>query len=232
MSDYDNDPLDPESQRIVDEASRRSGSTTWQSDPQLQRLLAAATRTQPKVSKGAWQTSPANAQWKAANDALVSYIDQNRARLGIPAGEYVSPATGQVYKPEGTNWLQFGLLYGGGLLGGFGLQAALGGAAAGAGAAGASTAGTTVATGTAASNISYKDFSTFCPKAIAGIGKLPDTVTGSIAPNQTRTFKRKGQAMSLNNAGDEIVLRDSGDVERDRFAYAASMEGTVVNTGH
>jgi hypothetical protein len=25
-------------------------------------------------------------------------------------------------------------------------------------------------------NISYRDFSTFCPKAIAGIGKLPDTV--------------------------------------------------------
>jgi hypothetical protein len=48
---------------------------------------------------------------------------------------------------------------------------------------------------------------------------------------QPRTFKRNGQAMSLNNAGDEIVLRDGGDVERDRFAYEASTEGAVVNTG-
>ncbi len=58
------------------------------------------------------------------------------------------------------------------------------------------------------------------------------SLTGSIAPNQSRTFKRNGQAMSLNNAGDEIVLRDAGDEERDRFAYAASTEGAVVNTGH
>lgn len=31
-------------------------------------------------------------------------------------------------------------------------------------------------------NISYKDFSTFCPKAIAGIGKLPDTVADRAIP--------------------------------------------------
>jgi beta-lactamase superfamily II metal-dependent hydrolase len=58
------------------------------------------------------------------------------------------------------------------------------------------------------------------------------SLTGSIAPGQARTFKRNGQAMSLNNAGDEVVLRDGGDVERDRFAYTTSTEGAVVNTGH
>ena len=31
-------------------------------------------------------------------------------------------------------------------------------------------------------NITYKDFSTFCPKAIAGIGKLPDTVADRSIP--------------------------------------------------
>jgi hypothetical protein len=31
-------------------------------------------------------------------------------------------------------------------------------------------------------NISFKDFSTFCPKAIAGIGKLPDTVADRSIP--------------------------------------------------
>lgn len=30
--------------------------------------------------------------------------------------------------------------------------------------------------------------------------------------------------MSLNNAGDEVVLLDAVTMERDRFAYAASME--------
>jgi hypothetical protein len=30
--------------------------------------------------------------------------------------------------------------------------------------------------------MSYKDFSTFCPKAIAGIGKLPDTVADRSLP--------------------------------------------------
>jgi hypothetical protein len=34
--------------------------------------------------------------------------------------------------------------------------------------------------------------------------------------------------MSLNNAGDEIVLIDSNQVERDRFAYQSSSEGTVI----
>jgi uncharacterized protein DUF3631 len=40
---------------------------------------------------------------------------------------------------------------------------------------------TTVCVGQGA-NISFKDFSTFCPKAIAGIGKLPDTVADRAIP--------------------------------------------------
>ncbi len=57
-------------------------------------------------------------------------------------------------------------------------------------------------------------------------------LTGTIGPGQRRTFRRNGQDMSLNNAGDEIVLMDHGDVERDRFSYAKSTEGTVIETLH
>jgi cytidylate kinase len=57
-------------------------------------------------------------------------------------------------------------------------------------------------------------------------------LTGSLAPSQSRVFLREGQTMSLNNAGDEIALRDAGNVERDRFEYGAVSEGMVVNTQH
>lgn len=39
-------------------------------------------------------------------------------------------------------------------------------------------------------NISYKDFSTFCPKAIAGIGKLPDTVASRSIPIRLKRAPR------------------------------------------
>lgn len=40
-------------------------------------------------------------------------------------------------------------------------------------------------------NISYKDFSTFCPKAIAGIGKLPDTVADRAIPIRLKRAPRR-----------------------------------------
>jgi 5S rRNA maturation endonuclease (ribonuclease M5) len=39
-------------------------------------------------------------------------------------------------------------------------------------------------------NISYKDFSTFCPKAIAGIGQLPDTVADRSIPIRLKRAPR------------------------------------------
>jgi hypothetical protein len=39
-------------------------------------------------------------------------------------------------------------------------------------------------------NMTYKDFSTFCPKAIAGIGKLPDTVMSRSIPICLKRAKR------------------------------------------
>jgi hypothetical protein len=57
-------------------------------------------------------------------------------------------------------------------------------------------------------------------------------LSGSLAPGTSRTFKRLGQAMTLNNAGDEIVLIDSTTVEQDRFEYSTSSEGVAINTLH
>jgi beta-lactamase superfamily II metal-dependent hydrolase len=57
-------------------------------------------------------------------------------------------------------------------------------------------------------------------------------LSGSLAPGTARTFKRLGQAMTLNNAGDEITLVDATTVERDRFEYTVSSEGVAINTSH
>ncbi|OFV95845.1 MAG: hypothetical protein A3H28_08915 [Acidobacteria bacterium RIFCSPLOWO2_02_FULL_61_28] len=57
-------------------------------------------------------------------------------------------------------------------------------------------------------------------------------LTGALAPGEARTSRRSGQAMSLNNAGDEVVLVDAEDVERDRFEYSATGEGTIIKTLH
>lgn len=40
-------------------------------------------------------------------------------------------------------------------------------------------------------NLTYKDFSTFCPKAIAGIGKLPDTVADRSLPIRLKRAPRR-----------------------------------------
>jgi hypothetical protein len=58
------------------------------------------------------------------------------------------------------------------------------------------------------------------------------SMTGAVAAGQSRVFRRNGQAMSLNNAGDEIALLDAMSVERDRFAYGATSEGVAILTGH
>lgn len=57
-------------------------------------------------------------------------------------------------------------------------------------------------------------------------------LSGPLNAGETRVFQRNGQAMSLNNAGDEIVLVDASNAERDRFAYSSSVEGTAIDTQH
>jgi hypothetical protein len=54
----------------------------------------------------------------------------------------------------------------------------------------------------------------------------------TLAAGQSRTIRRNGQALTLNNAGDEVVLLDAMAIERDRFSYTASSEGVRITTGH
>jgi len=58
------------------------------------------------------------------------------------------------------------------------------------------------------------------------------SLTGSLAAGQSCVFRPDRQAMSLNDAGDEVTLIDATSTERDRFAYAATSEGVEVLTGH
>jgi competence protein ComEC len=53
-------------------------------------------------------------------------------------------------------------------------------------------------------------------------------LSGSLSPNQIRTFLRNRQTMSLNNAGDEVTLFDSTGAARDVIEYDAAPEGAVV----
>jgi hypothetical protein len=58
------------------------------------------------------------------------------------------------------------------------------------------------------------------------------TLVGSVAAGQPHNFGRGGQPMTLNNAGDEIVLIDPSGTERDRFSYPSSSEGDRISTNH
>lgn len=57
-------------------------------------------------------------------------------------------------------------------------------------------------------------------------------LSGALQAGQSQTFQRNGQAMSLNNAGDEIFLIDATNVERDRFSYSMSSEDVRIATNH
>lgn len=63
-------------------------------------------------------------------------------------------------------------------------------------------------------NISFKDFSTFCPKAIAGIGKLPDTVADRAVPIR---LKRAAQ-------GEKIERFRRRDVEGEAARLKTQIE--------
>lgn len=54
------------------------------------------------------------------------------------------------------------------------------------------------------------------------------TLSGTIGPGAVRTFVRNGQRMSLNNNGDDIVLLDDENVERDRLTYTSAAEGEII----
>ena len=55
---------------------------------------------------------------------------------------------------------------------------------------------------------------------------------GTLAGGQSATISRNAMPMSLDNDGDEILLFDANNAERDRFRYTSSVEGIRIETGH
>lgn len=62
-------------------------------------------------------------------------------------------------------------------------------------------------------NISFKDFETFCPKAIAGIGQLPDTVADRSIPIR---LKRKAPSEAVERFRRRNVLGQANEI-RERI---------------
>jgi Protein of unknown function (DUF3631) len=79
---------------------------------------------------------------------------------------------------------------------------------------------TTVCVGQGA-NISYKDFPTFCAKAIAGIGKLPDTVADRSIPLR---LERRGPGETV----ERFRLRQVGAETADLYDYIAYVAEQAV----
>jgi len=67
-------------------------------------------------------------------------------------------------------------------------------------------------------NITYKDFATFCPKAIAGIGKLPDTVADRSIPVRLKRAQR-GKVERFRKREAE---REASDISGKLAAWCAA----------
>jgi hypothetical protein len=65
-------------------------------------------------------------------------------------------------------------------------------------------------------NINYRDFSTFCPKMIAGIGKLPDTVSDRSVPIKLKRARRG----EVERFREREVSRAAGELQGKLAAWA------------
>jgi competence protein ComEC len=55
---------------------------------------------------------------------------------------------------------------------------------------------------------------------------------GTLNAGQSKTIRRNGMAMNLNNSGDKITLFAPGNERQDEFEYANSLPGVTIPTGH
>lgn len=78
---------------------------------------------------------------------------------------------------------------------------------------------TTVCVGQGA-EIGFRDFSTFCPKAIAGIGKLPDTVQSRSIPIR---LKRKGPGETVERFRERDVTEQARPLREALVLLASSV---------
>jgi hypothetical protein len=70
-------------------------------------------------------------------------------------------------------------------------------------------------------NITFRDFSTFCPKAIAGIGELPDTVASRSVPIRLKRAKR--------SEGVERFRRDKETEASNLREQVAAWSGSLID---
>jgi hypothetical protein len=69
-------------------------------------------------------------------------------------------------------------------------------------------------------NITFRDFSTFCPKAIAGIGKLPDTVADRAIPIR---LKRAAPGEGVQRFRRHDIESEVGNLRQQIEAWCASI---------
>lgn len=67
-------------------------------------------------------------------------------------------------------------------------------------------------------NLNYKDFTTFCPKVIAGIGKLPDTLADRSIPIRLKRVQRREIARFRRRE----VNREAEDIKAQLAGWCAS----------
>jgi competence protein ComEC len=58
------------------------------------------------------------------------------------------------------------------------------------------------------------------------------TGMGTIDPGASKTIRRNGMPMNLNNGGDHVRLLDANGQMRDEYTYERVGEGVVLATGH
>ena len=72
--------------------------------------------------------------------------------------------------------------------------------------------------------ISYKDFSTFCPKAIAGLGKLPDTVADRSIPVK---LQRRSRLERVERFRERIARGEAEPIRQALSAFSRSVTGEL-----
>lgn len=73
-------------------------------------------------------------------------------------------------------------------------------------------------------NITFKDFSTFCPKAIAGIGKLPDTVADRAIPIR---LKRAARGEKVERFRRRVVESEAARLKAQLEAWCVGIISTL-----
>ncbi len=76
-------------------------------------------------------------------------------------------------------------------------------------------------------NIETKRFDVFCPKVLAGIGKLPDTIKDRSIPIE---LKRKSSAETVDRFRQRLVKPEAEQIRRQLERWAAAHVPTLSSS--